>query len=381
MATTPDRRVTESGIEVKPVYGPDDAPGPAEPPGAFPFTRGPVRGHVPRPPVDDAPVRGFRLGRGDEPRASGRCSGAARPASRSRSTCRRSSATTRTTPSPRARSGGPASRSTRSRTCGASSTGIPLDEVSTSMTINAPAALLLLCYELVAAERGVPGDALRGTVQNDVLKEYVARGNYIFPPRPSMRLTTDLFAYCAERIPRWNTISISGLPHPRGGLDGGAGARVHARERHRLLRGGGRGGPLARRVRRAALLLLQRAQRRAPGGREVPRGPAAVGGDHARPVRRDEREGAGAPLPRPDRRLDAHRAAAREQPRPGRRAGAVGDLRRRAVDPHERLRRGARAPDRAGGHARAADAAGADARGGDDATRPTRSAARGTSRR
>ena len=88
--------------------------------------------------------------------------------------------------------------------------GIPLDEVSTSMTINAPASLLLLCYELVAAERGVPGEALRGTVQNDILKEYVARGNYIFPPRPSMRLTTDLFAYCADRIPRWNTISISG---------------------------------------------------------------------------------------------------------------------------------------------------------------------------
>src|SRR5437660_7163517 len=88
--------------------------------------------------------------------------------------------------------------------------GIPLDRVSTSMTINAPAALLLLLYELVAEEQGVPGDQLRGTVQNDILKEYVARGNYIFPPRPSMRLTTDLFAYCAERIPKWNTISISG---------------------------------------------------------------------------------------------------------------------------------------------------------------------------
>jgi methylmalonyl-CoA mutase, N-terminal domain len=88
--------------------------------------------------------------------------------------------------------------------------GIPLDEVSTSMTINAPAALLLLLYELVAEEQGVPAASLRGTVQNDILKEYVARGNYIFPPRPSMRITTDLFAYCAERIPRWNTISISG---------------------------------------------------------------------------------------------------------------------------------------------------------------------------
>ena len=87
---------------------------------------------------------------------------------------------------------------------------IPLDEVSTSMTINAPASLLLLLYELVAEEQGVAGEQLRGTVQNDILKEYVARGNYIFPPRPSMRLTTDLFAYCAERLPSWNTISISG---------------------------------------------------------------------------------------------------------------------------------------------------------------------------
>jgi methylmalonyl-CoA mutase N-terminal domain/subunit len=87
---------------------------------------------------------------------------------------------------------------------------IPLGEVSTSMTINAPAALLLLLYELVAEEQGVGGEQLRGTVQNDVLKEYIARGNYIFPPRPSMRITTDLFAYCAERIPKWNTISISG---------------------------------------------------------------------------------------------------------------------------------------------------------------------------
>ena len=78
------------------------------------------------------------------------------------------------------------------------------------MTINAPASLLLLLYELVAEEQGVPGTALRGTAQNDILKEYIARGNYIYPPRPSMRLTTDLFAYAAERIPSWNTISISG---------------------------------------------------------------------------------------------------------------------------------------------------------------------------
>ena len=88
--------------------------------------------------------------------------------------------------------------------------GIPLDEVSTSMTINAPAACLLLLYELVGEEQGVPSEKLRGTTQNDVLKEYIARGNYIYPPEPTMRLTTDLFEYCQQRVPRWNTISISG---------------------------------------------------------------------------------------------------------------------------------------------------------------------------
>jgi methylmalonyl-CoA mutase N-terminal domain/subunit len=88
--------------------------------------------------------------------------------------------------------------------------GIPLGEVSTSMTINAPAALLLLLYELVAEQQGVSPERLQGTVQNDILKEYAARGTYIFPPRASMRLTTDLFAYCQERLPNWNTISISG---------------------------------------------------------------------------------------------------------------------------------------------------------------------------
>src|SRR5436190_11968 len=87
---------------------------------------------------------------------------------------------------------------------------IPLDEVSTSMTINAPAAILLLLYELVVEEQDVPAEKLRGTVQNDVLKEYVARGNYIYPPEATMRLTTDIFEYCRKHVPKWNTISISG---------------------------------------------------------------------------------------------------------------------------------------------------------------------------
>lgn len=88
--------------------------------------------------------------------------------------------------------------------------GIPLDRVSTSMTINAPAALLLLMYQLVAEEQGVPAAKLTGTVQNDVLKEYIARGTYIFPPAPSLRMVADIFRYCRTEIPKWNTISISG---------------------------------------------------------------------------------------------------------------------------------------------------------------------------
>ncbi|MDP8909532.1 MAG: methylmalonyl-CoA mutase family protein, partial [Chloroflexota bacterium] len=88
--------------------------------------------------------------------------------------------------------------------------GIPLDQVSTSMTINAPGALLLLLYQLVAEEQGVEPAHLSGTIQNDILKEYIARGTYIYPPKPSLRLVSDTFAYCFKEIPRWNTISISG---------------------------------------------------------------------------------------------------------------------------------------------------------------------------
>jgi len=88
--------------------------------------------------------------------------------------------------------------------------GIPLDKVSTSMTINAPASILLTMYIAVAKKQGIDPQVLRGTIQNDILKEYVARGTYIFPPQPSMRLITDIFSYCKENLPRWNTISISG---------------------------------------------------------------------------------------------------------------------------------------------------------------------------
>jgi methylmalonyl-CoA mutase N-terminal domain/subunit len=94
---------------------------------------------------------------------------------------------------------------------------IPLDKVSTSMTINAPAAILLAMYIAVAKKQGVEPRQLRGTIQNDILKEYIARGTYIFPPTPSMRLITDIFRFCQEAVPHWNTISVSGY-HIREGL-------------------------------------------------------------------------------------------------------------------------------------------------------------------
>jgi len=87
---------------------------------------------------------------------------------------------------------------------------LPLDKVTTSMTINSTAAILLLMYELVAEERGVPSTAIAGTIQNDLLKEYIARGTYVYPPQPSMRIITNIFEYCARNVPKWNTISISG---------------------------------------------------------------------------------------------------------------------------------------------------------------------------
>ena len=109
--------------------------------------------------------------------------------------------------------------------------GLPLDKVTTSMTINSTAAILLLMYELVAEENGVSSDQISGTIQNDLLKEYIARGTYVYPPRPSMRIITDIFEYCSKHVPNWNTISISGYHIREAGSHGGAGDRVHARQR------------------------------------------------------------------------------------------------------------------------------------------------------
>src|SRR3954447_18719137 len=208
MAST-EHRETDSGIEIKPVYVADEARAEPEPPGEYPFTRGPYPDMYRGKPWTIRQYAGFAsaeetherfrylLDRGqtgpsvafDLPTQLGYDSDDERAAGEVGRT-------------------GVAIDSLADMEL--LFEGIPLDRVSTSMTINAPAALLVLLYELVAEEQGVPPEKLRGTAQNDILKEYIARGNYIFPPRPSMRLTTDLFAYCAERLPAWNTISISG---------------------------------------------------------------------------------------------------------------------------------------------------------------------------
>ncbi len=209
MAAAGETRTTDSGIPIKPVYGPGDSGAPRPDPGAYPYTRG-VRadGYRERPwtmrqyagfsSAEDTNRR-FRLllDRGqtglsvafDLPTQLG------------------------------LDSDDPMALGEVGRTGVAIDSladmellldGIPLADVSTSMTINAPGSLLLLLYELVGEQQSVPPERLSGTIQNDILKEYIARGNYIFPARPSMRLTVDTFRYCTERLPRFNTISISG---------------------------------------------------------------------------------------------------------------------------------------------------------------------------
>ena len=150
---------------------------------------------------------------------SGSCSARGRPRCRSRSTCPPSSATTPATRWPPPRSAGSASRSTPRRTCATSSTGIPLDKVSVNFTINATAPIILATY-LVAAERsGVPFRALTGTLQNDILKEFLARKAYLYPPGPSLRLVTDVVEFSSRELPRFNPISITGYHAREAGCD------------------------------------------------------------------------------------------------------------------------------------------------------------------
>jgi methylmalonyl-CoA mutase N-terminal domain/subunit len=224
MATTPERitvapivgpddprRFTDSGIEVKDLYTQDDVPQQLQlgEPGDFPYTRGPHREMYRKQLWTMRQYAGFATAKESNERyryllaqgASGLSMAFDLPTQLGLD------------------SDDPRCLGEVGRTGVAIDTiddmrtafdQIPLDQVTTSMTINAPASVLLLLYELVGEEQGVASTKLRGTTQNDILKEYIARGNFIYPPGPSMRLTTDLFSYCKENVPRWNTVSISG---------------------------------------------------------------------------------------------------------------------------------------------------------------------------
>ena len=330
----------------KPVYGPDDAPGRSRPPpGEFPYTRG-VRpeGYRGRPwtmrqyagfSSAEETNRRFRLllDRGqtglsvafDLPTQLGLDSDDPLALRRGRAHRRRDRLARR-----------------HARCC---STASRSATVSTSMTINAPASLLLLLYELVAEEQGVGPEALSGTIQNDILKEYIARGNYIFPARPSMRLTVDTFRYCTERLPRWNTISISGYHIREAGSTAAQELAFTLANGIAYVQAAVDAGLEVDAFARRLSFFFNAHNDFFTGGGEVPGGADAVGRDHARPLRRPRPALADAALPRPDGRLDADRPAGREQHRAGRRAGVLGGLRRRPEPAHERLRRGARPPD------------------------------------
>ena len=205
------RRFTDSGIEVQPIYTAEDLGGEPElgEPGEFPFTRGPYAEMYRRRPWTMRQYAGYASAKESNERYKYLLAHGSTGLSMAFDLPTQLGLD----------SDDPRSLGEVGRTGVAIDTiddmrtafdGIPLAEVSTSMTINAPAAVLLMLYQLVAEEQGVDPKLLRGTTQNDVLKEYIARGNYIYPPVPSMRLTTDLFAYCARELPKWNTISISG---------------------------------------------------------------------------------------------------------------------------------------------------------------------------
>ena len=222
--------------------------------------------------------------------------------------------------------------------------GIPLDKVSTSMTINATAMILLALYVAVARRQGVSPSVLSGTTQNDILKEYVARGTYIFPPRPSLRIVTDVFAYCERELPNWNTISISGY---------------HIREA---------GSTAVQEVAFTFANAIAYVQAAIDAGLDVNQFGQRVSfffnahndfleevakfraarrmwaTDHARTIRRDQPARPSASLPYPDGRQHSHRATARQQHRPRRASSTGGRSRWHTVIALQRPRRGARSP-------------------------------------
>ena len=236
--------------------------------------------------------------------------------------------------------------------------GIPLDRVSTSMTINAPASVLVAMYAVVGQKQGVPQDRIAGTAQNDVLKEYVARGTYIYPPKQSLRLAADLMAYCARELPRFNAISISGYHIRDAGSTAVQEMAFTFANAVRLRRSGARARRRRRRHRPAHLLDLQHPEQLPGRSGEVPSAAPHVGAHHEGALQRTGPALDDAAHSCADRRRDADRTAAGGEHRPRGAAGAGHRARRRAVARAVVLRRGARPADGAGAADRRAHAAG-----------------------
>ena len=235
--------------------------------------------------------------------------------------------------------------------------GIDMGAVSTSMTINAPAAVMLAFYVVAAERQGIGAERLAGTIQTDILKEYIAQKEWCFPIDPAMRLVTDMVEFCSRRMPRWHPISISGYHIREAGSTAQQELAFTLKDGFTYVEQAIERGLRCGRVRAAAVVLLQRAHRLLRGDREVPGRPADLGARAARHLRRARRALAADALPHPDGRGVADRPAAAQQRGAHGDRGALGGARRHPVAAHQQLRRGARAADRGGGAPRAADAA------------------------
>ena len=235
--------------------------------------------------------------------------------------------------------------------------GIALGDITTSMTINAPAPMIFAMYLVLAERQSVDWKTISGTIQNDILKEFIAQKEYIYPPRPSMRLITDIFAFSAAHVPRWNTISVSGYHIREAGATASQELAFTLRDGIEYVQAGVDAGLDVDRIRAADVVLLQRAQRLLRRDCQVSCRAPHLGARDARAFRREGRTLAQAALPRADGRGLADGAAADEQRHAHGAAGAFSGARRHEFAAHQFARRSAGAADRRGGDAGTPDAA------------------------
>ena len=254
--------------------------------------------------------------------------------------------------------------------------GIDLGAITTSMTINSPASMIFAMYLAVAEQHGADWKTLSGTIQNDILKEFIAQKEYIYPPRPSMRLVTDVFAFCAEQVPRWNTISVSGYHIREAGATAAQELAFTLRDGIEYVQYGVDAGLDVDAFAPRISFFFNSHSDFFEEIAKYPRRAPDLGAGDARSVQGEDPAVVAAALPRADGRRVADRAAALQQRRADGAAGDGGRAWRHAVAAHQRARRGAGAADRGSGDAGAADAADHRARNRRRRTSSIRSAAR-----